>query len=173
MISIGARSGCRSRSLELRSPTRIFGLSPSPERRRVRLPACTEVAAATEHAPNARWREGCAEPLVLSVLRRTRRTVTPRTQATSPLSPRQITRHTMQSNFTRKSLKTNDGHPKEVTHFFECLIPDFPLAIPTLRHAAERFLATSHSSLATSHCTRLPESRPSRPASDSLSGGTI
>jgi hypothetical protein len=35
----------------------------------------------------------------------------------SPLS-RQITRHTMPSNFRPKSLKTNDGGMHEVSHFF-------------------------------------------------------
>src|SRR5271154_3499285 len=29
---------------------------------------------------------------------------------------REKTRHTMPSNFPANSLKTNDGHPKEVTH---------------------------------------------------------
>jgi hypothetical protein len=32
---------------------------------------------------------------------------------------RQIKCHTMQSNFMPKSLKTNAGHPRKVTHFFE------------------------------------------------------
>jgi len=32
---------------------------------------------------------------------------------------REKTRHTMPSNFPPKSLKTNDGRPEEVTHFFK------------------------------------------------------
>ena len=34
-------------------------------------------------------------------------------------SSRRIKCHTMPSKFTRKSLKTHDGHPNEVSHFFE------------------------------------------------------
>ena len=43
--------------------------------------------------------------------------LTPHTSPVSPAPLRQITRHTMQSNFEAKSLKKNDGHPHKVTHF--------------------------------------------------------
>src|ERR1022692_4617820 len=72
---------------------------------------------------------------------------------------RQIKCHTMQSNSTRKSLKTNDGHPNEVSHFFEGPISrtravfrfssfDFRVSspIPESRAASTPgFLATNHS----------------------------
>src|SRR5271170_3378413 len=38
---------------------------------------------------------------------------------------RQITRHTVQSNFLRNSMKTEGRVPKEVTHFFSLAPSDF------------------------------------------------
>ena len=186
MISIGARSGPRRRSLELRSPARMLGPSPGPghfwrSARFPRPPACTEVAAATERALNARWREGCGEPIVLSVGLGIGRAQACQIRATSPLSLLQITRHTMQSNFTRKSLKTNDGHPKEVTHKSGVQCPGFsavwirrrpefsPFDFPISRaRAVFRF-----SNFDFRFSKPISESRRLRPASDSLSGGTI
>jgi hypothetical protein len=194
MISIGAGSGSRSRSLELRSPWIMLGLSPCPERswqraRPLRL-SC----------------QGAS--LVLSLLACIEPAEALQNGAISPLPPCQITRHTMQSNFTRKSLKTNVGHPNKVTHFFRTGLPVSTVSrvweirsrpgrfrgtaagcpenapISTLRRATPAPLATNHSlvlspvegSLATEPFhfpLAISESRCPAAASDSLSGGII
>ncbi len=150
MTNIGAGSGPRSSSLELRPPGIMFGFSLRP----LRLPAV-----------NSRRREGCGESLVLSVLRRTKPAAALRVGAVIPLAPRQIKCHTMQSNFTRKSLKTNDGHPKEVTHKSEVQCTGFSAVWMRRRREFSTFDFW--------FSNPLPESRRSRPASDSLSGGII
>ena len=101
MTNIGAGSGPRSSSLELRPPGIMFGFSLRP----LRLPAV-----------NSRRREGCGESLVLSVLRRTKPAAALRVGAVIPLAPRQIKCHTMQSNFQCKLLKTKKSGIHEVTH---------------------------------------------------------
>jgi hypothetical protein len=184
MTNIGAGRGSRSRSLELRSSARMLDLSPCPERRRVRLPACIEPTGAFAS-------EGHFAP--------------PFAQNYSTHVP---------SNFRANPLKTNDWCTHKVTQFFKAGHPvstvsrvweisrshaRWPFSerlrfsnrkLPLLEggsthrkqttalrsnrkfsRVAPRSLATSHS--VTSHCTRLPESRRSRPASDSLSGGII
>src|SRR5271156_1288096 len=119
MINIGAGSGSRSRSLELRSAAEMLGLPPCPERswrrvcppcperRRVRLPACTELASARERALSD---EGCGEPLVSSVPPCTRRAAPLRIGAISRLLFCQVTRHCVPSRFNANLLKTNDWH---------------------------------------------------------------
>ncbi len=128
MISIGAESSPRNMSPEVRSLAKMFGLSPCPERswRWVR----------TLHL--------CGESRVLSVIACNKGANALQTGAILCLSLRQITRHTMQSNFTRKSLKTNDGHPYKVTYKTRSESPENE-PILEVRRAAPESLATSHS----------------------------
>jgi len=72
--------------------------------------------AAEDSCPSASAQPWVAAPTGLPCLRRAEAF---RVGAMIPLTQRQIKCHTMPSNFTRKSLKTNDGHPNEVSHFFE------------------------------------------------------
>jgi hypothetical protein len=160
MINIGAAGSSRSRSLEQPPPARMLVFSPCPERswprvRRLRLsgkgesPVVSPLAYAEpiaapanggHFAPPACPGEGKVR------FRRTRTAARHNRAISSPL-PCQITRHTMQSNFTRMLLKTNDGHPNKVTHKTRGESPEIE---PTskLRRTARESLATSHSSLA-------------------------
>jgi hypothetical protein len=154
MTNIGARSGSRSRSQELRSPGSMPELSPCPERS---------------------WRR--VSPLrlrgefrVLSVLGRTEPAEARQIGAVSRLPLPQITRHTMQSNFTRNSLKTNDGHPNKVTHKSGGQCSGFSAV--WMRRRRE-FPAFDFPFSLFCLPLAIPESRRSRPASDSLSGGII
>jgi hypothetical protein len=157
MTSIGAANGPRGSSLKLRPPEGMLWLS----QRSLRLPALSA--------------EGCGESpvrLVLASADVAAATGLPCARRAEALlvgaiihgTQRQIKCHTMPSNFTRKSLKTNDGHPNEVSHFFEGRISrtravfrfsifDFRFSSPLPEShiaAIPGFLATSHSSLATS-----------------------
>jgi hypothetical protein len=161
MINIGAGDSSRSRPLELCSPGRMLGLSPCPERswRRVR--------------PQRLSREG--ESPVLSLLACIQPADTLRIKAISRIPLREVTRHKVPSRFSANLLKTNDWHTRYPTQEkggrprlflaqsrsifqrpgqFSPLLPDFPFSI-------------FHFPLT------IPESRRSRPASDSLSGGII
>jgi hypothetical protein len=152
MINIGARSGSRSRSLELRSPVRMLGSSQRP----LRLPACTEVAAATKRALNGRRREGCGESLVLSLLACPEPANALQNKSISRLPLGEVTRHRVPSRFDANLLKTND-RPTCYPTLEKGVRPRLFLA----RHhsifrssgnfspVAPRSLATSHSSLAT------------------------
>jgi hypothetical protein len=146
MINIGAGSGFRNTSPELRSSARILRFSL----RSLRL--CGE-----------------GESLVLSVPARTGPAAAPQIEAISHPRLPQITRHTMQSNFTRKSLKTNDGHPNKVTHFLKTGLP-----VSTVSRVWE--INPRPSRLRRTKCrfsNPIPESRRSRPASDNVPGGII
>jgi|SRR5277367_5199742 len=150
MISIGAGIGSRSSSVELRPHSRILGFSPRP----LRLPAL-----------NGRRREGCDGQSVLSVPPCIARAATPRIGAISRLPLCQVTRHCLPSRFDSNVLKTNDGH----TCYPSLENGVRPIRFPAGRRTTPASLTTGpfHFPLA------IPESRRSRPASDSLSGGII
>jgi len=117
MIKIGAGGGSRNRSLELRSPGSMLGLSPCPERswRRVRLPACTGPAAAGERALNRRRWEGCGEFLIVSPLACTEPAAAPGSESHfTPPAVQNYSTH-VPSNFRANLLKTNDWCTHKVT----------------------------------------------------------
>jgi hypothetical protein len=160
MISIGAGGGSRGRSLERRSPAGQLAI------------VCTEVTAATGRV--------CMERASLREQACARVAVGPENGATSNLPPRQITRHTMSSKVCSSLLKTNDGCTRQMTHktrgvrpacpdegrgCFRGTTAEFPDRAPSLDFKLPG--SPFHFPLA------IPESRRSRPASDSLSGGTI
>jgi len=160
MISIGARGGSRSSSLELRPPAKIFGFSPRP----LRLLAL-----------NRHRREGCGESPVLAVLPRIAHAAALRYGAISRLPSCRVTRHCVPSRFDANLLKTNDrrtcypslekgGRPSlspahrrsifQRSGQFSPSLQDFPFS-------------NFHFPLS------IPESRRSRSASDTLPGGII
>ncbi len=156
MTNIVAGRGSQSRSLELRSPAGTLALSPCSERswRRARSPRLS---------PDG-------ESLVLSLLACIEPADKFRLKAISRTPRPQITRHTMQSNFTRNSLKTNDGHPNKVTHKSGGRCSGFSAF--RMRRCRE-FPAFDFPISLFHFPLTIPESCRSRPASDSLSGGII
>jgi len=158
MINIGARSGPRSRSQELRS-ARMLGLSPCPGRS---------------------WRRVsplrlCGEFRVLSFLGRTEPAEALRNKAASRLPLPQVTRHTVPSRFDANLLKTNNRR---------AFYPTLEKGIrPSLSLARRRSIVQRSGQFSPllqdfpfsnfHFPLSIPESRRSRPASDSLSGGII
>jgi hypothetical protein len=189
-------------SPEVCSPGRMLALSPCPERswQRVRLPACTEPSSTGERALNRRKPEACGEPLVVSLLAYAEPIAASVGMVHFAHPAVQNYSTHVSSNFRANPLKTNDACTYKVTHKARGVSHErWPFGerlwfsnrkLPLLEggstrrkqttalrsnrkfsRVAPRSLATNHS--VTSHCTRLPESRRSRPASDSLSGGII
>ena|ERR1700690_4168192 len=166
MTSIGAANGPRGSSLKLCPPAEMLRFSP----RSLRLPACAEVAAATERARVRRRRNGCGEVVVPPILRCTESIDAPQCAAIPGAPRRTLTRHRVPSKLRANSLKTNDGRTPKVSQelrpAFLDRVSDFDFEfsgfrvfnfefrvstpIPESRAAAiPGFLATSHSSLAT------------------------
>jgi hypothetical protein len=161
MINIGAEGSSQSGPLELRSPARTPGLSPCSERswRRVR--------------PLGFLGEG--EFLGLRLIARIEPAEALRNKAVSRIPLGQVTRHCVPSRFDANLLKTNDrrtcyptlekgGRPSRFLtrrrSFFQPSGQLSPLR-PDFRFSIFHFPVA------------IPESRRSRPASDSLSGGII
>jgi hypothetical protein len=204
MASIGAGSSPRNGSAELRSSAGMFRLSqrrphsspPQAGRARpLRLPACTEPAAAGERALNRRKRDGCSESFVFSVLACSGPADALQTDPSSRLPLRQTTRHTMSSKVRANLLKTNNGCTHQVTHnsrgagrvrFRGTWISNRQLPLlecgsshrkqtTTLRSNRQLLGVPRFRHFPISRFHFLPaitESRPARAASDSHSGGT-
>jgi hypothetical protein len=163
MISIGAADGFRSRSLEVRSPDGVLGLSPCPElfwRR-----------ALSPHLPGER------PPFSPSPLACPGSIGAPGNRGQiAPPTVQNYSTH-VSSNFRSNSLKTNNWRTHQVTHKWRVRSGAFQRSgCAVVLNFPRSISCTEASPAARTKCRfslALPESRRSRPASDSLSGGII
>src|ERR1017187_10292969 len=86
--------------------------------------------AGEDFCPSASAQSWVAAPTGLPCLRRAEAL---RVGAINHGTQRQIKCHTMQSNFTRKSLKTNDGHPQRSVTLFRGSDFSHPRPFPLLQ----------------------------------------